>query len=65
MRAVICFTPDARCDRQAGEEPQVIGRPNDSEERPIPMNPLPRESDTPLLWMLIFVPAVLIAAMSV
>ena len=30
------------------------------------MNPLPREiRHTPLLWMLIFVPAVLIAAMSV
>jgi Ca2+:H+ antiporter len=58
VRAVICFTPDARCDRQS----RKFG-PNDSEERPIPMNPLLREiRHTPLLWMLIFVPAVLIAA---
>jgi Ca2+:H+ antiporter len=60
--ATICLTPDARRDHPAGEAPEgnrtalFRGAANT-------MNPLLREiRETPLLWMLIFVPAVLIAA---
>lgn len=45
------------------ESLKAIGRPNDFRGAANTMNPLLREiRETPLLWMLIFVPAVLIAA---